>query len=127
MSQSPKWLRVSAVLSMHDRLLAEHGGLAGVRDGGLLDSALARAGHLWHYEQPDLFVLAAAYAGGISQNHPFNDGNKRTAFTAAAAFLLINGQVVRAAEAEVVLMTTRLAEGSISDADYAAWLRDSCK
>ncbi|MFI5381515.1 MAG: type II toxin-antitoxin system death-on-curing family toxin [Tepidisphaerales bacterium] len=126
MSKEPKWLSTSAVLAIQQRLLSEFGGAEGVRDQGLLESALSRPQHLWHYERPDIPDLAAAYAFGIINNHPFVDGNKRTAFTATFVFLSMNGYELEADEGEVVLMTVGLAEKSIRQEQYAAWLRDHC-
>ena len=83
----PVWLNKFDILAIHDRLLLDHGGMPGLRDEGLLDSALARGQQLFAYERPDLFDLAAAYAAGLTRNHPFNDGNKRVAFMALPRFL----------------------------------------
>jgi len=127
MSQEPEWLSTPAVLSIHQQLLYEFGGAEGLRDRGLLESTLSRPRHLWRYEQPDIPDLAAAYAFGIARNHPFVDGNKRTALTAAFVFLAINGHEVEAEEAEVVVMTVDLAAKSIHQEQYASWLRDHCR
>lgn len=124
MSKQPQWLSLPAVLAIHGRLLAEFGGGEGVRDQGLLESALSRPQHLHHYQKADVFDLAAAYAFGIITNHPFVDGNKRTAYAAAFVFLDINGYELDADEAEVVVVTVGLADGSIQQEHYAAWLRD---
>jgi death-on-curing protein len=121
----PKWLRREAVLILHDESLAEHGGASGVRDAGLLDSALARPENLFAYGEPDLFDLAGVYAAGIVKNHPFVDGNKRTGFLAAAVFLEINGFSLRAGEVDATLKTIALAASEISDVEYAAWLREN--
>jgi len=121
----PKWLRREAVLILHDESLAEHGGAGGVRDAGLLDSALARPENLFAYGEPDLFDLASLYAAGVVRNHPFVDGNKRTGFLAAAVFLEINGFTLRAGEVDATLKTIALAASEISDEDYAAWLREN--
>ena len=126
MKKEPCWIALSAVLAMHEELLAEHGGAAGIRDQGLLDSALNRPRHLWQYESPDLADLAAAYAHGVARNHPFVDGNKRTAFLTAYTFLVLNGQDLESSEADVVHMTLGLASGAISQGQYAAWLRTVC-
>jgi death on curing protein len=125
--KTPRWLKLETILAMHDALLAEFGGAAGVRDRGLLESALARPEQLWHYEKKDLFELAAAYASGIIGNHPFIDGNKRTGFMAAFVFLGDNGQHLRADEPQVVLMTAGLAAKSVSVDEYASWLRANCQ
>jgi len=97
-----------------------------VRDEGMLESALGRPQQLWHYAKPTLFALAGAYASGIVKNHPFVDGNKRTGFVAAALFLESNGLKFIASEEEVVERTLGLAAGALSEAEYAAWLEQSC-
>lgn len=119
----PKWLDVEAVLVMHDEQLAEHGGASGLRDLGLLESALARPRNAWSYGQDDLVALGALYAAGVMRNHPFVDGNKRTGFVAAYAFLYINGIEIVAEEADVVVQCLALAAGEIDEAEFAAWLR----
>ena len=121
----PIWLSKAIVLAMHERLLAEHGGSAGLRDPGLLDSALARPRQLHAYGAPDMGDLATAYAAGIIRNHPFVDGNKRTGFMCAFVFLAENGFRLMAREVEVVQVVTLLAAGEIDEAAFAAWLRDS--
>lgn len=121
-----QWLRRSVVLAIHGEQLAEHGGRGGVRDEGLLDSALARPRQLASYGVPDVFALAAAYGCGIIRNHPFFDGNKRTGFLAAFVFLAINGQVLRAGEAEVVEVVVAVAAGRMDEAGLAAWLAANC-
>lgn len=121
----PFWLTRLAVEIIHDEQLAEHGGAPGLRDPGLLESALARPRNLFGYEgEADPCALAAAYAAGLVRNHPFVDGNKRTGFLAAYTFLLMNGQELVAPEAEAVVMTLGLASGELPEAGYAAWLRD---
>lgn len=120
----PRWLGERTVLAIHARHLVRFGGASGLRDRGLLESALARPRNLHAYGEGDLFVLAATYAGGIVRNHPFVDGNKRTAFVAAALFLQKNGFRVVAPEPEAVVMTLGLASGELPEAGYAAWLRD---
>ena len=121
----PVWVRDDAVLAIHRRQLAEHGGGAGVRDAGLLASALARPKNLLAYsgEEPDLAALAAAYAYGIARNHPFVDGNKRTAYVACRTFLVLNGRDIEASREEKVLTFLRLAEGELSEDELAAWIR----
>ena len=109
------------VLAAHDAQLAEHGGLTGIRDEGALDSALARP----HYGEENLFILATMYASGIVKNHPFADGNKRTGFLAAFIFLTVNGYMLQASEAEVVLITEGLASSEIDEAGFARWLEDN--
>lgn len=121
----PIWLSKAIVLAVHERLLAEHGGSAGLRDPGLLDSALARPRQLHAYGAPDTGDLATAYAAGIIRNHPFVDGNKRTGFMCAFVFLAENGFRLIAREVEVVQVVTLLAAGEIDEAAFAAWLRDN--
>lgn len=120
----PRWLTRPAIEIIHDEQLAEHGGAAGLREGGLLESALARPRNIHGYGESDLCVLAAAYAAGIVRNHPFVDGNKRTGFLAAYTFLAINGLELDAPEAEAVVMTLDLAAGTLPEQGFAAWLRD---
>jgi death-on-curing protein len=127
MTTEPKWLGVEAVLVMHEEQLAEHGGAAGVRDLGLLESALARPRNAWSYGQSDLVALGALYAAGVMRNHPFVDGNKRTGFLAAYAFLYVNGIEIVASEAEVIVQCLSLAAGEIDDAEFAAWLRENVR
>ena len=122
--KEPQWLLRQTVLATQERLLAEFGGLSGVRDAGLLDSALARPQQLSAYGRPSLFDLAAAYAYGLVRNHPFLDGNKRIAFTAAVVFLELNGRRFTASEAEAAVKTLALAARELNEADYAAWLQD---
>jgi death-on-curing protein len=122
----PVWLKIEAIQAIQMRLLAQFGGLAGLRDEGLLQSALHRPQQQFAYGKPDLFDLAAAYAHGIVKNHPFLDGNKRAGFMAAYTFLGLNGEEVQAPEEEVVLQTLALAAGEVKEADYAAWLRAAC-
>lgn len=118
-----KWLPKEAVLAMHARQLAEHGGGTGVRDIGLLDSALQRPLNKHVYESPDIADLAAAYAYGIARNHPFVDGNKRTALVASRSFLLINGYQITASKEDRLRTFLALAEGSLGESDLAAWFR----
>jgi death-on-curing protein len=120
----PKWLTKQAVLAMHARQLAEHGGGAGIRDEGLLDSALQRPLDKAYYGAPDLFDLAAAYAFGIARNHPFVDGNKRTALVASRTFLLINGFTVSAPKEDLLRTFLSLADGSLGEEELAAWFRE---
>ena len=128
MSQAePHWISRAVLLAGHERLLATHGGAPGLRDVGLLESALARLQQLLAYGAPDLFDLAAAYAAGIVRNHPFVDGNKRAAFLAAGLFLAINGQRLTASEADATAAVVELAAGTLPEQGFAAWLRDSCE
>ena len=112
---------------MHDEQLAEHGGGAGVRDEGLLLSALARPQNLTCYGDPNVFSLAAAYAFGIVRNHPFVDGNKRTGFLAAYVFLGLNGWELIVSESEVVAAVLALACGEMEEAGFAAWLESQSR
>lgn len=124
---SLKWLRSDVLAALHDEQLAEHGGASGVRDEGLFDSALARAQNLAAYGSPSLFELAAAYTDGIARNHPFVDGNKRTAFIAAILFLDINGVIFEGNEVDAVERTLALAAGAIDAEAYAAWLEGASR
>lgn len=119
-----KWLDPAIILAIHEMQLAEHGGATGIRDSGLLESALARAPNLAGYGQPDAPALAAAYGYGISRNHPFLDGNKRTGFVATELFLQLNGLELTATDADAVLTMLAVAAGDISEDEFAAWLRD---
>jgi death on curing protein len=123
----PVWVLKAAVLSFHLRQLAEHGGGEGVRDEGLLDSALARPLNKFAYEEPDLFDLAAAYAYGIATNHPFVDGNKRTAYVTALTFLRLNGFRVEASQTEKYETFIRLAAGELREAGLADWFRANAR
>lgn len=122
----PVWVDPVVVLAMHGHLLAEHGGASEVRDATLLDSALARPQQLLAYGDPDLYDLAAAYASGIVRNHPFVDGNKRTAFMTAYVFLGRNGLRLSASEADAAQIVCALAANELGEAEFAAWLRDNC-
>jgi death-on-curing protein len=121
--KKPVWLDRVDCLAIHEMMLAHHGGLTGVRDEGLLESALAKPRHLFSYGKPHLTDLAASYAAGIIHNHPFLDGNKRTGFVVAATFLELNGMEFTASEESAVKNTLDLASGAIQEADYGAWLR----
>ncbi len=119
----PIWIRLDAVLEMHAESLRDHGGPEGVRDMGLLESALARPQNLLAYseETPSLCRLAAAYAKGIVANHAFVDGNKRTAFIVSLTFLLLNSISVTASKEDRVVTFWKLAEGTLSEEQLAAW------
>ena len=117
------WLEEQVVLAVHEEQLAEHGGAQGSRDEGLMQSALARPRHLAAYGEPDVFDLSAAYGFGIARNHPFVDGNKRTAFVAVELFLVLNGFELRASDADCVLTMLSLAAGDLDEAAFADWLR----
>lgn len=116
------WIDATVILAVHDEQIAEHGGGTGLRDPGLLESALARPLNLATYGQPDAADLAAAYGFGIVRNHPFADGNKRTGFIAMKLFLRLNGRDVQADNVEYVRIMLRLAEGNLSEADFANWI-----
>jgi death-on-curing protein len=121
------WLQEDVILAVHDRLLAVHGGAAGLRDRGLLDSAMARPQNLAGYGSPDIFQLAAAYAGGIVHNHPFVDGNKRMGLMAAFIFLSRNGWDLSSSEADATRTMLSLAAGETSEEQLAAWLEENCR
>jgi len=122
--KGPEWLPRALILAIHDEQLAEHGGGVGIRDEGLLDSALARPQNRFEYdESADLATLAAAYAFGIAKNHPFVDGNKRTAYVAAELLLDLNGMALTASDEECVLTMLRLAAGEADEAAFAEWIR----
>lgn len=119
-----RWVDKRALLLLHGESLAEHGGAAGLRDEGLLDSALARARNLAAYGEPDVADLAAAYGSGISQNHPFVDGNKRAAFLSVGLFLALNGYRLIATQAEATIVVLSLAAGELDEVEFAGWLRE---
>ena len=120
-----KWLRIDAVLAMHKRQIAEHGGGDRLRDQGLLESALARPQNIAVYEpDADVARLAAAYAFGIAKNNPFVDGNKRTALVACRTILILNGYQLNATPAEKYLTFLSLAEGTLSEEKLTDWLRE---
>ena len=120
----PVWIRKEVVFAIHRRQLMEHGGGEGLRDSGLLDSALARPKNLLAYTEAELDLprLAASYAAGIARNHPFVDGNKRTAFVVCRTFLELNGVHLEASSDEKYLTFLRLAEGSLSEEELALWI-----
>jgi death on curing protein len=117
------WLTAELVSAFHMRQLAEHGGGAGLRDAGLLESALQRPQNKIAYGEPDAAGLAAAYAYGIARNHPFVDGNKRTALVASFTFLYLNGYKVKTSQAENVTVFLALASGNLTEDELAAWFR----
>jgi death-on-curing protein len=124
----PHWLDRRAIELLHDESIAEHGGIEGLRDQGLLVSALARPQNLFaHEDERDLPRLAASYAFGLAKNHPFADGNKRIAFIAAALFLRLNGKRLAADQAEAALTFLSLAAGTVSEAELSQWIRDHMK
>ena len=118
------WVDLSVVLALHDEHLAEHGGPVGIRDRAVLESALARPANKAHYGDADVAALAAAYACGIARNHPFVDGNKRTALVVAELFLMRNGHVLTASNAACVSTFIALAAGAISEDELAQWFRN---
>lgn len=120
----PVWIRPDVLRALHGRQLAEHGGAGGIRDEGLLESALFRPIQLWNYDSSaDVAALAASYAGGLVRNHPFVDGNKRTAYVACRTFLLLNGVDIEAAREDKYETFLALVERRITEDEFAAWLR----
>jgi len=120
---APRWISRAVVLALHDEQLAEHGGTPGLRDAGLLESALDRPRNLLAYGEPDLAALAAAYGFGLIRNHPFVDGNKRVAFIVTETFLALAGREIAANDAECLTVWLALAAGEMSEDELAAWLR----
>jgi death-on-curing protein len=124
--KEPVWLLQSAVVAAHNMMIARFGGADGIRDKGLIESALVRPTDLYHYDRCSEFSkLAAAYASGIIQNHPFIDGNKRTGFIAAYMFLDLNGLTLQADEITATAMTLSLAASEINEEEYAKWLEEN--
>lgn len=117
------WIEESVVWAVHEAQLAEHGGGAGIRDAGLLKSALARPLNLAAYGEPDGADLAAAYGFGVACNHPFIDGNKRTAFVCIELFLALNGFALTASDADCVATMLALAAGELAESELATWIR----
>jgi death-on-curing protein len=121
----PFWIEKEALLMLHDMSLAEHGGLPGIRDDGLLDSALARPKNLISYApDTDIAALAASYAVGIARNHPFADGNKRAAFVSVGLFLQINGWKLATSAVEATQVMLGVASGELEEDAFAQWIRD---
>lgn len=118
-----RWLQREVILAVHEEQLAEHGGAVGVRDEGLMESALARPRHLAVYGEPDHAELAAAYGYGLARDHPFIDGNKRTAFVAVELFLALNGWALTASDADCVLTMLSVAAGDLDEPGLADWIR----
>jgi death-on-curing protein len=118
-----RWVDAQVVQAIHDRQLNEHGGLAGIRDQGAVESALARPQNLAAYNEPDAAALAAAYAYGIARNHGFSDGNKRTAWVAARVFLADNGYRLRFDAADAVRTVEAVASGALAEEDLATWFQ----
>lgn len=124
--KEPVWIPLAAVRAIHLELIAEYGGLPGIRDQNLLESALARPRHLFAYEDPDLYELAAAYAYGFARNHPFVDGNKRMAMASIAVFLELtrrNGHTLTAEKADAIETMLELARGKLAQRELAEWIR----
>lgn len=122
-----RWIGEASVFAIHDEQIAEHGGPAGVRDSPLFLSGLARPRNLEAYGNPDVADLAAAYAFGIARNHPFMDGNKRTAWVVAETFLLKNGYELIASDGDGVRTMLEVADGSMPEPDFASWLRSNLR
>jgi death-on-curing protein len=120
----PIWLDDKIALAVHDRQLAEHGGGTGIRDQGMLESALARAVNRWSYGEADLASLAAAYAFGIARNHPFVDGNKRTAWVLARLFLALNQVTLKFEPDDAIRAMLALAAGELGEQEMAGWFRE---
>jgi death-on-curing protein len=118
------WIDRRALELLHGESLREHGGAAGLRDEGLLESSLARPPNLAHYGQPDTFDLAASYGVGLAKNHPFVDGNKRVALLSIGLFLFLNGWRLTATQADATLTMLAVAAGDIDEPALALWLRD---
>ena len=121
----PKWLPEWLVYEVHDNQIAEHGGASGVREAGLLESALARPLNAFAYGVEDIFDLAALYAAGVVKNHPFVDGNKRTGFILSELFLNANGWSLNATDEDVIACVLLLAGGDWDEQNYAVWLREN--
>lgn len=121
--RSWRWIASDVLYAVHEEQLAEHGGLAGLRDANALESAVARPEQLAHYGAPDIAELAAAYGFGIARNHPFSDGNKRTAFVAVELFLALNGHELIADDSNCILTMLQLAAGDMEEAVFAHWIR----
>jgi death-on-curing protein len=120
----PAWIDESVILQIHELQLEEHGGLSGIRDRGLLSSAVFRSRNLWAYAGEDFAALAAAYAIGIARNHPFNDGNKRTAAVACELFLRLNDRVLQASDDEWYETMIRVATGAMIETELADWIQN---
>ena len=120
---NPQWIDLSVVLAIHEQQIAEHGGALGIRDLGMIESALGRPQNLILYNDPDIFDLAAAYGYGLAQNHGFIDGNKRTAYVVTRLFLILNGYDISASAVEKVITFETVGKGEIDQAALAFWLR----
>ncbi len=124
---TPQWVDLSVVLAIHEQQIAEHGGSLGIRDLGMIESALGRPQNLWVYNDPDVFDLAAAYGYGLAQNHGFIDGNKRTAYVVTRLFLILNGCDIIASAVDKVITFEKVGKGEIDQAALASWLRSHSK
>jgi death-on-curing protein len=120
----PEWVSKAVVLALHEEQLAEHGGSPGLRDEGLLESALGKPQNLLSYGQPDLADLAAAYAVGLAKNHAFVDGNKRVSNVVTLTFLLLNGADLKTDDTEQVRVWLAIADGTMSEERVANWIRE---
>lgn len=125
--KEPVWVLREVIFMLHEQSLVQFGGSAGIRDEGLLDSALGRPLQRFVYDKPTLFDLAASYAFGLMKNHPFIDGNKRTGFITAVTFLELNGRRFGASEVDATVRTLALAAGELTESAYAAWLKANSK
>lgn len=120
---NPRWIDVSVVLAVHEQQISEHGGLLGIRDLRMIESALGRPRNLLLYDAPDIYDLAAAFGFGLARNHDFIDGNKRTAYVVTRLFLVLNGQDIRASAVEKVIAFEKVGKGELDQAALASWLR----
>ena len=120
---NPQWIDLSVVLAIHEQQIAEHGGALGIRDLGMIESALGRPQNLLLYNDPDIFDLAAAYGYGLAQNHGFIDGNKRTAYVVTRLFFILNGYDISASAVEKVITFETVGKSEIDQAALAFWLR----
>jgi death on curing protein len=120
--KEPRWIRREECLALHDFMISQHGGMHGIRDEGLLESALGKPQYQFAYGNPTLMDLAASYASGVVKNRPFLDGNKRTGFMLGVGFLELNGWRFHAPEADAAIRTLALAAGDMTETAYAAWL-----
>jgi death-on-curing protein len=121
----PEWILKETMLGLHEQSLSDHGGTSGIRDEGLLESALGKPQNQFAYGSPNIFDLAASYAYGLVKNHPFIDGNKRTGFVAAVLMLELNGWRFHAPEADAAIRTLAQAAGEMTESGYAAWLESN--
>ena len=121
---SPIWVREAVVIAIHHRQLAEHGGSDGIRDKGLLESALFRPQNQYNYGNPTIFELSVAYGYGLTNNHPFIDGNKRTAYVVMRTFLELNGYSIQASPKKKYEVWIRLANGQLDESDLATWIEE---